>query len=823
MLMGVMCLSACRPDVATQPNLNTVTTNTPATTHKHTNRLAREKSPYLLQHAHNPVDWYPWGDEAFAKAKAENKPIFLSIGYSTCHWCHVMERESFEDEKIGAFLKEHFVSSKLDREERPDVDKIYMTFVQSTTGGGGWPLNVFLTPDRKPFFGGTYFPPDDRYGRGSFLSVLQQIVAVWKERGAEVAASADEIHARLELATAAPGGSSNELSPEILRRAGLMFKESYDPQNGGFGGAPKFPQPSMPALLLRYAKRFNDDEAKQMVLTTCDKMAAGGIHDQLGGGFARYSVDAQWLVPHFEKMLYDNAQLAQLYLDAFLISGDARHADVVRDILDYVLRDMTHPEGGFYSAEDADSEGQEGKFYCWTYDELSKLLSPEEFNVAVRYFGITKGGNFVDHSHPQPLQGLNVLSVVNPLSPSEGERENRSSSQSKPGAGDNQTTPGKGGDTQSLSPRPVGRGEGQGEGALSGDDALLASAKTKMLAVRAKRIRPHLDDKVLASWNGLMLGAFARGYAVLGDEQYRAAAEKNLAFVQSKLWVKSDRNAVEETLALTPALSPGERENRPQSHDKSATDSNSTSSEAIKSAPQLSPLPAGEGQGEGKRSSGTLYHRWRDGERDQVQLLEAYAFQLDGVVQLYEATLDPAHLEFAIALADAMIAKFYDAENGGFWQSAAGSTDLILRVKDDYDGAEPSGNSVATLALLKLAAITDREDFKNPAEATLRLFSPRLEKIPQAVPYMVLALDFSLEEPRRVVIAGDPKSASAQELIHAAFSVYQPDKVVLGNTGPVEEFARTLPAKDGPVVYLCTGKACQPPTNDPADVKRLLK
>ena len=370
-LLSAAGLSACQPDAArNETRTATVSTNAPATS-KHTNRLAQEKSPYLLQHAHNPVNWFPWGEEAFATAKAENKPIFLSIGYSTCHWCHVMERESFEDEKVGAYLNEHFVSIKVDREERPDVDKIYMTFVQSTTGGGGWPLNVFLTPERKPFFGGTYFPPDNRYGRGSFLSVLQQIVNVWKERGTEVAASADEIHARLELATTTTNTSDILLTSEVVRRAGLMFKEAYDPKNGGFGNAPKFPQPSMPILLLRYAKRFNDDEAKQMVLTTCDKMAAGGIHDQLGGGFARYSVDAQWLVPHFEKMLYDNAQLAQLYLDAYLISGDKRHADVVRDILDYVLRDMTHPGGGFYSAEDADSEGQEGKFYFWTHEELA--------------------------------------------------------------------------------------------------------------------------------------------------------------------------------------------------------------------------------------------------------------------------------------------------------------------------------------------------------------------------------------------------------------------------------------------------------------------
>ena len=454
-------------------------------------------------------------------------------------------------------------------------------------------------------------------------------------------------------------------------------------------------------LVLHAAKRFADAEALKMVLHTCDKMAAGGIRDQLGGGFARYAVDAEWLVPHFEKMLYDNAQLAQLYLDAFLVSGDVRHAEVVRDILDYVLRDMTHPAGGFFSAEDADSEGHEGKFYCWTKDELARLLTVEEFNVAAKYFGITAAGNFVDHSHPTPLAGQNVLSIVNPDVP--------------------------------VSDRP-----------------LLAAAKMKMSDVRAQRIRPQRDDKILASWNGLMLGAFARAAAVLGEEKYRAAAEKNLAFIRGKLW---DEN------------------------------------------------------------SKTLFHRWRDGARDNVQLLEGYAFQLDGVMQLYEATLEPAHLNFATELATAMIANFYDAAHGGFWQSAAGTTDLILRVKDDYDGAEPSGNSVAVLALLKLAAITGREDFRQPAEATLQLFAHRLQNQPAALAFMLHALDFWLDEPRRVVIAGENDSAEFQKLLRAAHAVYQPNKIVLGNTGAVEPLAKTLSAKSGALAFVCTGNACLPPTN----------
>jgi uncharacterized protein YyaL (SSP411 family) len=705
-------------------------------TAKHTNRLAQEKSPYLLQHAHNPVDWFAWNDDAFEKARAENKPVLLSIGYSTCHWCHVMERESFEDEKIGKLLNEHFVSIKVDREERPDVDKIYMTFLQSTSGGGGWPLNVFLTPDLKPFFGGTYFPPDARYGRPSFLQLLEQIANLWRERKNEIAASAEEIHARLELATANSSGASSSLTADVLKNAAEIFKSSYDSIHGGFGGAPKFPQPSIPSLVLRAAKRFGDDDAVKMVLHTCERMAAGGIHDQLGGGFARYAVDAEWLVPHFEKMLYDNAQLAQLYLDAHLVSkseiGNRKseiYANTARDILDYVLRDMTHPGGGFFSAEDADSEGHEGKFYCWTQDELSKLLTVDEFNVATKYFGITAQGNFVDHSHPTPLARQNVLSIVNPICSSE-----RESARTKKING----------------PTHVG----------CYDEELLASAKQKMLAARANRIRPHLDDKILASWNGLMLGAFARASAVLNEPKYHATAEKNLQFIRGKLW---------------------------------------------------------------DEKSGTLFHRWRDGERDKVQLLEAYAFLLSGVIELYEATLEPKHLDFAIELAEAMLAKFFDAENGGFWQSAADSKDLILHVKDDYDGAEPSGNSVATLSLLKLGAITGRKNFTEATEKTLRLFASRLQKFPQAMPFMLHALDFSLQEPKRVVIAGNSTSEKFRELLHAAHSVFQPNKIVSGNSGAVEEFAKTLPAKNEATVYFCTGNSCQPPTHDAATVEAMLK
>ena len=479
-LVAVLVLAGLQvqPTKSNEPKVNVPASTS---THSHTNRLAREKSPYLLQHSHNPVDWYPWGADAFANARQENKPILLSIGYSTCHWCHVMERESFEDENTARFLNEHFVSIKVDREERPDVDQIYMTFVQAISGQGGWPLNVFLTPDLKPFYGGTYFPPDPRYGRPSFLQVLQNVSQLWESRHGDVLNSAAELHQRLENYTQKEATNAPVFTAVALDNAARQFKAEYDPKHGGFGGAPKFPRPSQPSFLLRYGTRFKDNEAVRMVLHTGERMAAGGMYDQLGGGFHRYSVDAEWLVPHFEKMLYDNAQLLHLYLDAWLVSGEARYANVARDIIRYVLRDMTHPDGGFYSAEDADSEGKEGKFYCWTRDELSKLLLPGEFKAAVRYFGVTEKGNFVDHSDPNPLPDQNVLSIV--------------------------------------------------ESKLSdAERTLLDSAKKRMFEARSRRVRPHLDDKVLSSWNGMMLGAIARAYAVLGDESYRAAAEKNLAF-----------------------------------------------------------------------------------------------------------------------------------------------------------------------------------------------------------------------------------------------------------------------------------------------------
>lgn len=682
-----------------------------------------------MRHATNPVDWYPWGDEAFQTAEVTKKPIFLSIGYSSCHWCHVMERESFLDPTVAAFMNENFVCIKVDREERPDIDNVYMTFLQAATGTGGWPLNVFLTPARKPFFGGTYFPPDDRGGRHGFMHVLQQVSRVWREHRAEVEASAEAIHAQLEAAVADLVPMGVILSDGLVKNAARMFKQDFDPRHGGFGRQPKFPQPGVLGLLLRCAKRFNDNEALRMALFSCERMADGAIHDQLGGGFARYAVDAAWMLPHFEKMLYDNAQLARVYLDAHLLAqgGLDRFGKVAQGILDYVLRDMTHPEGGFYSAEDAESEGHEGKFYCWTKAELRKLLTEEEFEVVERHYGLSDDGNFIEHSHPEPLRGQNVLGVCQPLI---GE--------------------------------PV---------AIK----ILASAKQKMFEARMRRPRPFRDEKVLASWNGLMLAALARAYGVLGEEKYLTAAQRNFEFIKAHLWQPPHSNASKKHATHVAA-----------------------------------------------DTCGTLFHCWRDGQHDTVQLLHAYAFVLDGVLELYEVTLASPVLEFAIEVAEAMLTRFYDAETGGFWQNMPDAPDLILRIKDASDTAEPSGNAVATSALLKLAAITGRAEFKRPAEATLRLFAAHMNDVPHAMPYLLQALDFWLDEPVRVVITGEPTDQKTRALLHAAFSVYGPNTVVLGTAGQVPQHVAALSAEGSAAAHVCVGDTVSLPITDPVKLRETL-
>ena len=542
--------------------------------------------------------------------------------------------------------------------------------------------------------------------------VLTRIAEIWKESHGEVVKESENLATELEkyMNEGKAGGKDSRLPDNLLLAAAKGFAEGYDPKWGGFGKAPKFPQPQVPGLILLAAAHSGDKEMTAKVLHTCRMMAAGGMYDQIGGGFSRYSVDEMWLVPHFEKMLYDNAQLMDLYLDAGLISGDPQYHDTVRDIIRYLLRDMTHKDGGFYSAEDADSEGHEGKFYCWTKKEFSEILGADDAAWAGEYFGITEKGNFEDHSHPNPLSGQNILSIVKP------------------------------------------------EAKLNdADKPRLASVKQKLFDVRAKRIRPHLDDKILTSWNGLMLGAMSRASIILDHKEALTAVQKNFAFVKANLWDAKTK---------------------------------------------------------------TLYHRWRDGERDSAQLLTAYAFYLNGSVDHYEATLDPAVLEFAIALAEGLTEKFYDTKAGGFFTSTA-SKDLLFRAKDDYDSAEPSGNSVAILALLRLAKITDNKDFQTKAEASLRAFHVRITEMPQAVPLMIKAAAFAGREPYRAVITGN--SPESRALLRAAHNIYQPHRVILGTAGPVEKVAKEMKPVDGkPAAYICTGSECQLPTSDPAVVRKYL-
>lgn len=605
------------------------------------NRLAKEKSPYLLQHAYNPVDWYPWGEEAFEKARKEKKPILLSVGYSTCHWCHVMERESFEDEEIAEFLNAHFVAIKMDREERPDVDRVYMTAYQAMSGqGGGWPLNMFLTPELKPFFGGTYFPPRARSGRSGFLEVLQQLEKMWREKGDEVRSTAsdsyDQLRAYLEgeNKTKAPEGG---LSEALVERAVASLLEGGDRSDGGWGNGPKFPQPSH----LRFLMRCGGDEGRAFALLTCRKMMRGGIYDQLMGGFHRYAVDGIWLVPHFEKMLYDQAQLIEVYLDAWLLSGDAEFRRVAVETAEYVLRDLTHKDGGFWSAQDAQSEDKEGKCFCWTEADLQRLLADDEFAVVKRYYGVTPGGNFLDHSDPEPLPDQNILSVVELEKP--------------------------------LSEEEV---------------VLLASAVGKLRVERAKRIPPATDDKVLASWNGLMIASLARAGRVLEEPRYLAAAERAHGFVVAKLW---------------------------------------------------------------DAEAGVLYHRWREGARDSSQQAESYLYFLRGSRVLYEMTLKTAYLDLALKLAEGARQRFYDAERGGFFDGEK-RPDLVMRLKDDFDSALPTPGSVGAFEFLVLGELTGRDDLRAVGRKTLEAAAGSFHESPFSLPERLRALDFELSKPSRLVL-----------------------------------------------------------------------
>jgi Highly conserved protein containing a thioredoxin domain len=683
------------------------------------NRLSQSTSPYLLQHAENPVDWYPWGEEAFEKARREEKPVFLSIGYSTCHWCHVMAHESFENPDVAAVLNEYFVSIKVDREERPDIDRLYMAFVQATTGSGGWPMSVWLTPDAQPFFGGTYFPPTSRHGRTGFITVLERIAEVWaRERQRVVAQGAQVIEALREGSTPPPSG----MTPGVAAiDAGLAaFASAYDAERGGFGGGPKFPRPAVFDFLFRIERSA---DAREMALNTLRKMAAGGIRDHVGGGFHRYAVDGKWHVPHFEKMLYDQAQLVCSFVDAWKISGDPALAEIARETLGYVSRCLTHPAGGFFSAEDADSlyeEGRpehgEGAFYVWTMQQITDALGGDRAAVFCRHYGVEPNGNVDPASDPQgELAGRNVLF----------QRE-------------------------SVAETAVALG-------LSDEDVrdALAECRTLLAVGREKRPRPHLDDKILTAWNGLMISAFARAGAALGDGGYVEAAIRAANFVRTELRDKD---------------------------------------------------------------TGRLLRSWRDGAAAAIGgFAEDYAFFVQALLDLHEATLDSAWLDLAIELQRLQDELFFDEAAGCYLGSAAGDSLVPVRMRDDYDGAEPSANAITALNLLRLGRMFHDDAFTARAARVIESFAQILEGMPSAVPKMLCALDMHHSPSSQAVVAGDPRNADTAALLRALHRLFAPNRVILA-AGATEGTLGMTEVDGRAAVYLCENFTCKAPVTDPSNL-----
>ncbi len=703
--------------------------------HRFTNHLIHESSPYLLMHAHNPVDWYPWGQDAFDLAKRENKPIFLSVGYSTCHWCHVMERESFTNPEIARLMNENFVNIKVDREERPDVDKIYMTFVQATTGSGGWPMSVFLTPDLKPFFGGTYWPPVDSYGRPGFSTVLDRVASAWKKDRPRIEQSAADVVQQIEDSVNAATPGKTDITEATLSHAFQQIKSGYDAAHGGFGGAPKFPRPVVFNFLLRYHARTGDPAALQMTLHSLHAMAEGGIHDHLGGGFHRYSVDARWHVPHFEKMLYDQAQLAVAYLEAYQITRGPFYAETVRDILDYVLRDMHSAHGGFFSAEDADSpiekgkpEHGEGAFYLWTSTQIEEVLGPAAAEIFDYAYDVEPDGNVAPQNDPQgEFTGKNILQSAHSV---------------------DETAKHFGKSPEEIS-------------------ATLADARGRLLAARDQRPRPPLDDKVLTSWNGLMISAFARTGQVLEEPAYIQAAQGAADFIQSKLY---------------------------------------------------------------DSQNGTLMRRYREGDVGINGFLEDYAGLIQGLLDLYEASFRVADLTWAIRLQETQDRLFWDDKGGGYFQTSPDDSSILVRMRDAYDGAEPSANSVAAMNLLRLAEMANRPAWHEKADQVFAAFSRQIEHAPETLPQMISAVDFALSKPRQVVIAGDHARQDTQALLSVVNQRYLPNKVLfLVDDASAQQLAGWLPfiqgmrAIDGKATaYVCENYTCKLPTTDPERVAAML-
>jgi uncharacterized protein len=687
-----------------------------------TNRLIREKSPYLLQHAHNPVDWFPWGEEAFGKAREENKPIFLSVGYSTCHWCHVMEHESFENPGIAATLNRHFVSIKVDREERPDVDRVYMLFVQSTTGSGGWPMSVFLTPQLQPFLGGTYYPPEDRYGRPGFGTLLERLAGIWQEHQEKVVNQGQQFTDALNEALTKKGSPPTE-SPrsEWLETAYQQIASGFDAEEGGFGSAPKFPRPAIFHFLLRYWARTGSSPALDMTLFTLRKMAAGGMYDHLGGGFHRYSVDERWHVPHFEKMLYDQAQLVSIYTEAYQITRDNLFAQIVDETLGYLIRDLAAPEGGFYSAEDADSlpsptasEKKEGAFYVWTDSEINAVLSADESLVFRRAYGVEKAGNVRADSDPHgELSGQNVLFQQNDAE---------------------------------LVAKLTGKTQSEVE-------KLLASAREKLFQTRSQRPRPHLDDKIITAWNGLLLSALARAYQVFRNPIHLQHARRTADFLRKQLY------------------------------------------------------------------SGRLVRSYRQGPSAVPGFAEDYAFLIQGLLDLYEADFDYQWLQWTVELQAEFDQRFADPA-GGFFNTEGSAADMLFRLKDDHDGAEPSANSVAAMNLIRLSRIWSRADFESTATRVISSFQEVLDRHPAAMPQMLSAADALLSAPLQIVIV--TPNPTDDPILRVAQAAYLPRRVLLLAGGGAAELAQQVPALRGmnlidgrSTAYVCRNFACEWPITDP--------
>ena len=680
------------------------------------NRLAQEKSPYLLQHANNPVDWYPWGEEAFAKAKALDRPVFLSIGYSTCHWCHVMEHESFEDEEVANLMNQHFISIKVDREERPEIDHVYMSVCRAMTGRGGWPLTIIMTPDKEPFFSGTYFPKNSRGNRPGMMQLIPSIAKNWQQDRENLFGNISKIMDYLKRTNTKSMGDFPDES--VLKDGFSQFLKRYDHEFGGFGKAPKFPSPQDFIFLLKYYHKTKDESALIMVENSLKHMRRGGIWDHIGFGFHRYSTDREWLTPHFEKMLYDQAMLSLAYLETYHITRNEFYAETARDIFTYVLRDMTSPGGGFYSAEDADSEGEEGLFYLWTVDEVNHILGIEDGKRFITAYNMTEKGNFRDEATRQ-FNGKNIIHQKGNL-------------------------------------KDLSRNLKISEKELR---KFIQSCRTKLMKERKKRIHPLKDDKILTDWNGLMIAALSKGASVLKEPTYLKSAEKAADFVVKNL----------------------------------------------------------------RDSKGKLLKRYRNGDAGLDGHLDDYAFMIWGLLNLYEAGFDTKQLNRAIELSEIMEKDFNDNERGGFFLGSDQSEKLIIRAKTGYDGAIPSGNSIAVLIFNRLYRMTGNLRWANLSEKTLRSFSKDLKQMPSGYTAMILGFMYDAYGSKEIVVVGNGRHEETQLLLEELQSLYIPQKIMLfkdtnKKRDPLTKIASWTEnhsaQNNKPTIYICEDFACRLPTTD---------